>query len=130
MRSRLADNHLLPCQSPKLTVKGFVFQSLLRAQTSDKMTTPEWHTLAQRKRDEIAATIPREWLLSSLPSPEEQRDVTGEYIEQFLSPVEKEITGTGAVDIIKKISSGEWKAEDVTKAFCHRAAIAHQLVRP
>ena len=87
-----------------------------------------WQDLAKSKRDSILNSIPTAWRLSSVPSAEEQRDVTGKYIHQFLSGREVEITETDAVDIVKKTSSGEWTAEEVTKAFCHRASLAHQLV--
>jgi amidase len=92
------------------------------------MSTPSWQHLAEKKRDSITALIPKEWILPSIPTVEEQKDVTGEYIWQFLSPKEKEITETDAVGIVEKTTSGAWSAVDVTKAFCHRAAIAHQLV--
>lgn len=86
-----------------------------------------WEILAKEKREAVNALIPPKWLLSSIPSVEEQRDVTG-YIQQFLSPRELEITETDAVGIVQKTTTGIWKARDVTEAFCHRAALAHQLV--
>ncbi len=53
--------------------------------------------------------------------------MTGPYICKFLSTEEIEITETDAVDIVEKTSLGIWTAEEVTKAFCHRASLAHQL---
>jgi amidase len=89
----------------------------------------KWEALAKEKRDSVHALIPASWLLPiGLPSVEEQRDVTGEYIQQFLSSREVEITETDAVGIVKNTTAGTWKAREVTEAFCHRAAIAHQLV--
>lgn len=89
----------------------------------------DWKTLAQTKRNSVNALIPKEWRLSSpLPSVDEQRDVTGKYIRQFLSEREIEITETDAVGIVGKTTTGAWKAREVAEAFCHRAAIAHQLV--
>ncbi len=94
------------------------------------MTTKRetWQDLAKSKRDSINNSIPTAWRLSSVPSADEQRDVTGKYIQQFLSAREVEITETEAVDIVKKTSTGQWTAEEVIKAFCHRASLAHQLV--
>ena len=66
--------------------------------------------------------------MSQIPSREEQKDVTGPYIRQFLTKEEIVITETDAVGIANHISSGEWKAIEVTQAFCHRASLAHQLV--
>jgi amidase len=88
-----------------------------------------WEVLATEKRDFVNALIPKSWLLSTpLPSSLEQRDVTGKYIQQFLSPREIEITETDAVGIVKNTTSGAWKAREVAEAFCHRAALAHQMV--
>lgn len=87
----------------------------------------DWEKLAQEKRDSLNARIPQEWKIGSIPSAEEQRDVT-EYIRQFLSDREIEITETDAVGIVNQTTTGAWSAVEVVKAFCHRAALAHQLV--
>jgi amidase len=88
----------------------------------------DWQKLATEKRDGILNAIPKEWRLEKVPSAEEQRDVSGSYIDQYLNAQETEITETDAEGIVKRVGAGEWKAVDVCKAFCHRAAIAHQLV--
>lgn len=91
--------------------------------------TESWEAKAKSKRDAVNDLIPKEWRFTSpIPSAEEQRDVTGEYIWQFLTKREVEITETDAVDIVKQTTTGQWKAEEVIKAFCHRAALAHQIV--
>lgn len=87
----------------------------------------DWKAAGQAKAKSLLDLIPSEWRISSIPSAEQQRDVTGDYIQQYLSQSEIKITETDAVDIVQKTSSGEWKAEEVAKAFCHRAAVAHQL---
>jgi amidase len=85
--------------------------------------------LGQQKRDSLNSLIPQSWLLSTpLPSAEEQRDVTGKYIQQFLSSREVEITEIDAVGIVNKTTSGVWKAREVAEAFCHSAAVPHQMV--
>lgn len=91
--------------------------------------TSSWNELAKVKRESIAKAIPQEWRIEIIPSSEEQRDVTGHYIHQYLSPKEIEITESDALDIVGKTSIGTWSAEEVTRAFCHRASLAHQLVR-
>jgi amidase len=89
----------------------------------------DWKKLGQEKAAAVNALIPTSWLLPSpLPSAEEQRDVTGKYIQQYLSPKEIEITETDAVGLVRKTTSGTWKAREVAEAFCHRAALAHQMV--
>lgn len=89
----------------------------------------DWQSLAKEKRDSVNALIPKAWLLPSpVPPASEQRDVTGKYIQQFLSPLEIEITESDALAIVKNTTSAKWKARDVAEAFCHRAALAHQMV--
>ncbi|KAF2641022.1 amidase [Massarina eburnea CBS 473.64] len=87
-----------------------------------------WEHRAQAKREAILAAIPQEWRIESLPEVEEQVDVSGEYIRGFLSKREVEITETTAEGIAERTTKGEWRAEEVTRAFCHRAALAHQLL--
>jgi amidase len=93
------------------------------------MASDDWKKIAAEKRDSVLALIPDEWRIPSPPSAAEQRDVTGKYIRQYLNEEELEITETDAVGIVRNTTSGKWSCVSVTKAFCHRAAIAHQLVR-
>ena len=86
-----------------------------------------WQDKAKAKRDAVNGLIPEPWRIE-VPSPKDQRDVTGDYIRQFLSPREIEITETDAVGIVAHTTTGEWTAEEVAGAFAHRAALAHQLV--
>ncbi|KAK8196097.1 hypothetical protein M8818_007250 [Zalaria obscura] len=88
----------------------------------------DWKEIAAGKRESVLALIPQEWRIPPPPPAEEQRDVTGSFIQQYLDKKEIEITETDAVGIVNKTTTGEWSAEEVAKAFCHRAAIAHQLV--
>jgi amidase len=88
----------------------------------------DWKSKAQTKREAILASIPSKWRLDKIPTAEEQKDVTGAYIHQFLGKQEIDITETDAVGIADKIAAGEWTAVDVTTAFCHRASLAHQLL--
>ncbi|KAF2763633.1 amidase [Teratosphaeria nubilosa] len=87
-----------------------------------------WKEKGKAKADEVLGLIPKEWRLAKIPSVEEQRDVTGTYIQQFLDKKEIEITETDAIGIVEHTTSGRWTAFEVAKAFCHRAALAHQLV--
>lgn len=90
----------------------------------------DWKAKAAAKRQAILDTIPEKWKLPNpVPPASEQRDVTGAYIQQYLSPREVEITETDAVGITEQVASGKWTAVEVAEAFCHRAALAHQLVR-
>ncbi|KAK4941858.1 hypothetical protein LTR10_018334 [Elasticomyces elasticus] len=88
----------------------------------------DWQSRAEAKRDAILKSLPEKWRLQKIPSAEEQKDVTGPYIQQFLDEQEVEITETDAVGIAEKVAAGTWSAVSVTEAFCHRASLAHQLV--
>ncbi|KAK5442585.1 hypothetical protein LTS15_011009 [Exophiala xenobiotica] len=88
----------------------------------------DWQSRAKAKREAILSSIPEKWRLQKIPSVEEQKDVTGPYIQQFLDEKEVEITETDAVGIAEKVAAGTWSAVSVTEAFCHRASLAHQLV--
>lgn len=87
-----------------------------------------WEQEAKIKRESVNALIPEAWRLPSVQSSTEQKDVTDGYIRQFLTSKEFDITETDACGIVLRTASREWKAYEVAKAFCHRAALAHQLV--
>lgn len=93
------------------------------------MGSKNWQEIATAKREAILASIPKEYIIPDLPTPEQQRDVTGTFVHKYLSLQEIEITETDAPGIVAKTTTGEWTAVEVTKAFIHRACIAHQLVR-
>lgn len=104
-----------------------VYKSEHLHQTREEMAP--WEELASKKRQSVESLIPAQWRIANPPSNEEQRNVTGSYIHQFLNPQEIEITETDAVGVAANTTTGAWSAESVTTAFCHRAAVAHQLVR-
>lgn len=90
----------------------------------------QWQINAEAKRQSILAALPPKWRIkeNAYPPPD-QRDVTGSsYIQSLLTPREIEITETDAVGITEATTTGTWSAVEVAEAFCHRAAIAHQLV--
>ncbi|PYI11218.1 acetamidase [Aspergillus sclerotiicarbonarius CBS 121057] len=89
------------------------------------LDTSTWEKTAQAKGQAILKAIPLEW---RVPQPIPPVDVTGAYIQGFLNAREIEITEADAVAITTQTTSGKWSAVEVTEAFCHRAAIAHQLV--
>lgn len=93
------------------------------------MTNTTYEQLGDLKRRSILGAIPAKWRLQNpIPQADELRDVTGAYIQQFLTPQEIEITETDAAGITEQTTSGSWTAVEVAEAFCHRAALAHQLV--
>ena len=89
----------------------------------------DWQSIAQAKKATLLSLIPVRWRLkpSNIPSVTALRDVS-EYICRFLTPQELAITNSTSNKILANARSGEWSAVEITRAFCHRAAIAHQLV--
>jgi len=87
-----------------------------------------WQKIVERKRAELDAAVPAAWKLQEAdnPSPRILRDVS-HHIRRSLSQNELLITETPGPSILFKLSTGQWTSVDVTSAFCHRAAIAHQL---
>ncbi|WWD21776.1 hypothetical protein CI109_106263 [Kwoniella shandongensis] len=75
-------------------------------------------------------TIPHELLTTSHPLPaDDVLDVSGfPTTPGVLSSTELEITQNLTVsELVEAIAAGKYSAVDVTKAFCHRAIVAHQL---
>ena len=90
---------------------------------------PSWQDKAAAKRQAVLDLIPVAWRLPQpLPTSKAQKDVTGAYVQQYLSSREVELTEADAVQIVANTTAGTWTATEVVTAFCHRAAIAHQLV--
>ncbi|KAG5294430.1 amidase [Histoplasma ohiense] len=91
-------------------------------------TGTSWEVTAKTKRDSVLNLIPEKWRIPTpIPSASELRDVT-RYIQKFLSPREIEITELDLVSLAQRTTNGQWTAVEVTEAFCHRAALAHQFV--
>ncbi|KAI5365539.1 putative amidase [Septoria linicola] len=91
----------------------------------------QWEQISQRARQKVLDDIPADWKISQdkLPA-EDVLDVTGvPAASGILDEQELAITESLATEIVAKIAKGEWKAEAVTRAFCKRAAIAHQLTK-
>ena len=87
-----------------------------------------WKAIAQRKRSELQSRIPSAWLLKSPPS-QDVLDVRS--IPQtcsILTSHELSLTSShDATSLAEAIRSRSLTAEEVTIAFCKRAAIAQQV---
>lgn len=92
--------------------------------------TSQWQDISTKAKQKVLDDIPSEWKIAADKLPgDDVLDVT-EFPSQsgLLSELELEITESFATEILANIARGDWTAEDVTRAFCKRAAIAHQLV--
>jgi amidase len=89
----------------------------------------EYQKIAAEKKRQQSDKIPKDWLIPS----EKYRDATNLLDVPLtcgvLNDVEREITSDyDASALLLKLKTGFWSAEQVTVAFCKRAAIAQQLV--
>ncbi|KAI1855595.1 hypothetical protein JX266_000460 [Neoarthrinium moseri] len=99
-----------------------------------------WQESASRKRESVLAKIPEQWRLSEsfcavpiTPNSLSRNVTTDAFLQTLpsaarLSQRELEITSeTRISEILKNYESQHWTAEEVITAFCHRAAISHQM---
>ncbi|OBR02633.1 Amidase [Colletotrichum higginsianum IMI 349063] len=93
-----------------------------------------WKAIARRKQAERAGHIPSKWHIPShvLPKdPPRLQDGPQNVLDiprQFLSPAEVSVTESYTIpQLCQAVSSRSLSAVEVAEAFCHRAAIAHQL---
>lgn len=90
----------------------------------------EWKKISERAKAKVDESIPQKWRIKGHLSSSELTDVRSvPFSSGILSEHEIVITNTSAVDIVINIAHSVWSAEDVTRAFCKRAAIAHQVTR-
>ncbi|KAK3317124.1 amidase signature domain-containing protein [Cercophora scortea] len=90
-----------------------------------------WQEIAAEKRQADMEKIPVEWRLmtSTLAEAKIQRSLVGEFIESLLDAETRAITSMDVTGLVKQMSSGELTAVRVVTAFCHRAAVIHQLTQ-
>lgn len=93
-------------------------------------TKGDWEAIGAARRKALLDSIPAEWRIpTALLPPESQADVTGfPQASGWFTAKELEITGSTAAQLLPRLASGALSSEEVTKAFCKRAAAAHQLV--
>jgi amidase len=109
---------------PSHVTQASVFSSLCAKMASEAL----WVAIARRKQAERQARIPKAWLLSSSPPPDalDVRSIPGS--SGILTPAELAITENyDATALADAIRSRRVTAEQVTIAFCKRAAIAQQV---
>lgn len=81
----------------------------------------------REKRAEQRSKIPRDWIVDVPQSATNVLDVPRTC--GVLDPSEVEITELDDVkELLNRLAKGTWSCVDVTRAYCKRAVIAHQLV--
>ncbi|POR33152.1 Acetamidase [Tolypocladium paradoxum] len=88
-----------------------------------------WEQIGAKKREALMLSIPQQWRIpADLLPPLTQDDVTDwPDTSGWFTTDELAITSLTASELVAKLASGEFTSEDVAKAFCKRAAAAHQL---
>ena len=99
--------------------------------TTSTLVAESWEERAANKRKNILEQIPDEWRLNAtdLERASKQLDLTGRFIQSLLTRETVEITSLDTVDIVAALQRQEYSAVQVVTAFCHSAAVAHQIVR-
>lgn len=89
----------------------------------------DWEQIGAKKRQALWDLIPSKWVIPAevLPPPEHD-DVSKFGSPGWFTSEELEITESSVASLLPKLASGALKSETVTRAFCKRAAAAHQLV--
>ncbi|KAF2098368.1 amidase [Rhizodiscina lignyota] len=91
-------------------------------------TKPDYQIIAAEKKLQQANKIPKDWLISAETHRNSTNVLDVPVTCGILDNVECEITSEyDATALLEKLRSGLWSAEQVTIAFCKRAAIAQQL---
>lgn len=101
--------------------------------TSSQQALP-WVAIAQRKQAERNLCIPEHWRIPPAdlprdpPQPEDGPQSVLEVPSRCLSKEELDITENyGIAALVEAIERKAFSTETVINAFCHRAAVAHQL---
>jgi hypothetical protein len=97
----------------------------------DQLANMTWEDIGKKARARLDESIPSEWRVpkDKMPPADQASALDTPASSGLFSEDELSITTSSATHIVQKIASGEWTAVDVTRAFCKRAAVAHQLVR-
>ncbi|KAJ6779928.1 hypothetical protein PWT90_09325 [Aphanocladium album] len=108
----------------------YMLTSKVDGRAATESPAPIWQDIGARKRALLSASIPKEWRVpSELLPPDSQDDVTmWPTTSGWFTQEELAITEQTAAQLVPRLASGELSSETVTRAFCKRAAAAHQLV--
>lgn len=91
-------------------------------------STEGWEAIAAERQNAVLESIPPEWRLpQDLARLHDVRHIAAEC--NLLTPQQVAITEKTASELLQDLAQRRLSSVEVTKAFCARAAIAHQLVR-
>lgn len=92
--------------------------------------TKNWEDAAQLKRTSVTNSIPSKWVNETIKDDMIKAGFsnTKAYLDSILPEDEVAITELTVLELQAKIASGELMAANVANAYCHRAALAHQIL--
>lgn len=95
------------------------------------MSLQGWERHAQKGRDILDNSIPKQWLAPAdkLPLPTQKNVIDFPGQSGLLSGRELTITEMSATELVGEMGRGKLKAEEVVVAFLKRSVLGHQLVR-
>ena len=93
--------------------------------------TSNWEIQAQKGRDILNNSIPKQWLLPAdrLPPASQKSVVDFPRQSGLLNERELDITDMSATALVTEMGNGKLSAEEVVVAFLKRAVLGQQLVR-
>ncbi|KAJ5810410.1 uncharacterized protein N7503_002628 [Penicillium pulvis] len=94
------------------------------------MSLEQWERQAQKGRDILTNSIPKQWLApaDSLPPVTQKNVIDFPTKSGLLSERELSITDLSATQLVAEMGAGKLKAEEVVVAFLKRAVLGHQLL--
>ncbi|EKV15948.1 Glutamyl-tRNA(Gln) amidotransferase subunit A, putative [Penicillium digitatum] len=92
--------------------------------------TRDWQSQAQKGRDILANSIPKQWLLpvDRLPPVSQKSVVDFPQQSGLFNERELHITELSATALVTEMGNGKLSAEEVVVAFLKRAVVGHQLL--
>lgn len=95
------------------------------------MSLHGWERQAQKGRDILHNSVPKQWLLSAdeLPPATQKNVLNFPRQSGLLNERELGVTDLSATALVAEMGSGKLSAEEVVVAFLKRAVLGHQLVR-
>ncbi|CEP62635.1 uncharacterized protein LALA0_S06e00210g [Lachancea lanzarotensis] len=89
-----------------------------------------WTTIVAEKRARTLSRIPNEWMHPNIIQDMAEKNVKNacKYLDGILPVDEVNITSLDATALVENIASKKLTSYQICYAFCHRAALAHQIL--
>lgn len=94
------------------------------------MNTKSWKDTARSKKQSVLQSIPSKWILQDAKEDMASKGFLSafDYLNLILDDKVVKITMLSVLELKQAIESRKLTSLEVTEAFCHRAAIAHQIL--